>query len=386
VTTSPQLRKRAGERFDVILVALLVLGCEAEVVAAVARDHGHDHWPLAANVLIAAGLTLPLAWRRSAPLASLVVVESSLFLLAAFSLADVAVVNIPQLVLLVAPYSVAAYAPRTRAFQGLAYAALMAAAVNLVHPSGATSWVFSLGACVAAWTTGRIIQAHRASTAELRRTSDRLAAESGARELLAIAEQRTRIARELHALIAESVSTMIVQTRTAQRLLEQRSDEADAAMETIESTGRQALVEMRRVLGVLRQPDERAVVTPQPGVGQIPALIERARATGLQLALHVEGDPGPLPASVDVGLYRLLEEALRDLPDLGAPIDILLRFASDDIELGITFGAVARLDLPTIAMRERVALCQGTIDVDVVPQAGERLAIRLPRVFDGVPA
>jgi len=379
-------RLRTGERFDLVLAALLFVGCEVEIVADALGDHGHDHWPLAANVLVAAGLTVPLAWRRSAALTSLVLVESSLFLLAAYSLADVASVNLPQLMLFVAPYSVAAYAERSPALVGLLYAGLIAAAINVVNPSGVTSWVFSLGAGGAAWTTGRILRTHRASTAALERTNDRLAAESGARELLAIAEQRTRIARELQALIAESVSTMIVQTRTAQRLLDQHSDRADAAMETIENTGRQALVEMRRILGVLRYPDEPAEVVPHPGVGQIPVLIEQKRRAGLQVTLQVEGEPGPLPASVDLGVYRLLEEALRDLADLSGPVDVALRFGFDDIELDVSFGAAGRLELPTVAMRERVALCQGTIGVDVVPGTGERLAIRFPRLFDGVPA
>jgi hypothetical protein len=102
--------------------------------------------------------------------------------------------------------------------------------------------------------------------------------------------------------------------------------------------------------------------------------------------LNVEGEPGPLPPSVDLGVYRVLEDSLRSLADVRAPIDVALRFGPDAIDLSVTFGASARLELPTVAMRERVALCQGTIEVDPVPGTGERLAIRLPRVFEGVPA
>jgi signal transduction histidine kinase len=370
-------------RFDAVLAVLLLVACEAEVTADVLGDHGHRHWSLAANVLIVAGLTVPLAWRRRAPLTSLILVKSSVFLLAGLSLADVQSVNFPQLVLFIAPYSLAAYAPRARALLGLAYAGVMIVAVNVVNPAGSGSWVFGVGAALAAWTTGRMMQAHRASTAELMRTKDRLAAESSGRELLAIAEQRTRIARELQTLIADSISTMIVQTQTARRLLDQDFGRADAAMEAIERTGREALGEMRRVLGVLRAPDEPTDLAPQPGVGQVPALIERTRDAGHQLTMRVEGEPGPLPASVDLGVYRLLEESLHDLADLTVPIDVALRFGPEDIELDVTFGAAARLELPTIAMRERVALCQGTVDVDILPGSGERLAIRLPRIFEG---
>ena len=123
--------------------------------------------------------------------------------------------------------------------------------------------------------------------------------------MLVIAEQRTRIARELQALVANSVSAMIVQTQAAQRLLVEAPRDADAAMVIIEDTGRQALAEMRRILGVLRRDDDKPELSPAPGVGQIPALIERVRRSHPLVALHVEGEPGPLPASVDLGIYRI---------------------------------------------------------------------------------
>jgi signal transduction histidine kinase len=243
--------------------------------------------------------------------------------------------------------------------------------------------VFSIAACGASWATGRVLREHRALADELKQATDRIAAERAGRELLAIAEQRTRIARELQTLVASSVSTMIVQTQAAQRLLDQNSDQADAAMAIVEDTGRQALTEMRRILGVLRHTDEQPELAPQPGIGQIPALIEEARHRHRHLALRVEGEPGPLPASVDLGVYRILEDALTGVDDVTTSIDVLLRFGVGDIELVVAFGGTASLDWPSVAMRERVALCQGALDVDSIPGSGERLTIRLPRVFDG---
>ena len=231
--------------------------------------------------------------------------------------------------------------------------------------------------------TGRILRARRRLAAELRHTNERIIAEQHGREMLAIAEQRTRIARELQALVANSVSAMIVQTQAAQRLLIEVPGEADAAMAIIEDTGRQALAEMRRILGVLRRPDDKADLSPAPGVGQIPALVERARRTQRLVALHVDGDPGPLPASVDLGIYRILEEALASVDDTDGPVDIVLRFGADDVELDVTSHGGPRLDWPSIAIRERVALCQGVVDVDIVPGTGERLVVKLPRIFEG---
>lgn len=366
---------------DVALAAALLAACEVEVVLATVNDRGHDHWPLVANVLVVAGLTVPLAWRRRRPLVCMVVAISSVPLLMV-ALADVPTVNFPQLVPFIATYSVGAHAARRGAVLGLAYALALNVANNLIEPSGATSWVFGIVACTAPWSVGRLLRARRTTATELKRTADLLAAEQDGRELLAIAEQRTRIARELQTLIAHSVAAMIVQTQTARRLLEDDPDEAEAAMATIEETGRQALVDMRRILGVLRHSDNAADLAPQPGVGQIPALVDRLRSAQHPVVLHVEGTPGPVPGSVDLGVYRILEEALAEVVDGIDPVDVVLRFGSDDIELSVTSSGSAHLDWPTTAMRERALLCQGTVAVQSIPGPGERLFLRLPRVFD----
>lgn len=374
----------AGRWFDPILAVAMLVACEAEVVINVVGDHGQHHWPLVPNILVVALLTVPLAWRRTAPLASAIAVKTGVLLLV-ISLSDVQSVNFPQLVLFITPYSVAAYSHRARALVGLAYAGVIICAVNLTTTSNPASWVFSVGVCLASWGTGRIIRSRRALSVELKRVSEQIVAEREGRELLAIAEQRTRIARELHAIVATSVSSMIVQTQAAQRLLPDDPELADEAMATIEETGRQALTEMRRILGVLRHHDDGPELAPQPGIGQIATLVEQARHAPRTLHLQVEGEPGPLPASVDVGVYRILEDAITSVEN-PQPIDIVLRFRDDDIELALTSHGAARLDWPTITMRERVALCQGDLDVDVVPGTGDRLVVRLPRIFEGTQA
>jgi signal transduction histidine kinase len=378
-------RRNPAGWIDPILAAVFLLACETETLIDLHNDTSHHHWPLAANVLIIAGLTVPIAWRRRAPLACVSIVMVCVLVLTV-SLNDVKNVTTPQLVLFIAPYSVAAYSSRNRAVLGLAICVIAISAANLLGPglSGASSWVFSLGASTgASWVTGRILRARRTLAAELRRTNERIIAEQHGREMLAIAEQRTRIARELQALVANSVSAMIVQTQAAQRLLVEVPGDADAAMTIVEDTGRQALAEMRRILGVLRRADDKPDLSPAPGVGQIPALVERARLAQRLVALHVDGDPGPLPASVDLGVYRILEDALAGGDDSDGPVDIVLHFGPDDIELDVTAHGRPRLDWPSIAIRERVALCQGVVDVDIVAGTGERMVVRLPRVFEG---
>lgn len=373
---------------DPVLAGAFLLASEVETLIDLHHDHSPHHWPLAANVLIIAGVTVPIAWRRRAPLVCTSIAMTCVFVLT-LSLNDVKNVTTPQLVLFIVPYSVAAYSSRTRATVGLAICVAAIAAANLLGGAtqGVSSWVFSLGASTgASWVTGRILRARRTLAAELRHKNERTIAEQHGREMLAIAEQRTRIARELQALVANTVSAMIVQTQAAQRLLVQAPGDADAAMAIIEDTGRQAMAELRRILGVLRHGDSVPELSPAPGVGQIPALVERARQAQRLVTLHVDGEPGPLPASVDLGVYRILEDALSSVDGSDTPVDIVLNFGSDDIELGVTSRGRPRLDWPSIAIRERVALCQGVVDIDILPDAGERLVVRLPRAFEGANA
>ena len=123
--------------------------------------------------------------------------------------------------------------------------------------------------------------------------------------------------------MANSVSDMIVQARAAQTLLDERPAQADEAMSTLEDTGRQALTDMRRILGVLRRADQEADLAPRPGIGQIPALVGQTRDNGGSVSLTVAGEPGPLPASVDLCLYRIVQDALASLDrSPSAPIEI----------------------------------------------------------------
>ena len=128
-----------------------------------------------------------------------------------------------------------------------------------------------------------------------------------------------------------------------------------------------------------------AELAPQPGIGQIPALVERARGERRHIVLHVEGEPGPLPASVDLGMYRVLDDALTGArgTDAARPIEVALRFGELDVALEVTAGGATPLEWPTPSMRERVALCDGELAVEDDPHAGARLLVRMPRAFDG---
>lgn len=357
---------------DPTLAAVALVAFEVEILTS-----GHRSGPLVLNVLGAAAITVPLVWRRRAPLAYACVTIGLAVVMTA-TLTDLTALVIPPLLSIITAYTVAAYEPQTRAVIGLTVG--LAAVWGLYAVTGHTSvshYALPTGVVAVSWAFGRAVRAHRLLDEELGRKEQRIAAERESRELLAVADERTRIARELHAVVAGSVSAMVVQTEAAQQLLDEDLDRADVAMAAVEEAGRETLSEMRRILGVLRRVDEAAELTPQPGVGQIPRLVERAREQRRQVELDVEGDPGPLPASVDLGVYRILEEALASTG--AGRVEVRLTFAERDLELDVTSQSAPAATWPTLAMRERVALCDGELEADE-----GRLRVRLPRAFEEV--
>ncbi len=205
----------------------------------------------------------------------------------------------------------------------------------------------------------------------------------------AIHEERSRIARELHDVIAHDMSVMVVQAGAARRVLETRPEEARSAMATIESIGRQSLDEMRRLLGVLGKEDESSLGrVPQPSLAHLDVLVERCRGAGLPVEFVTEGDPRPLAPGIDLSAYRIVQAALSNaLKHAGrAKVSLRLCYADDVVEVRVTGdgGGVAddtdasALDFGLVAMRERVKLYDGEFHVDNQPGGGFAVRARLP--------
>jgi signal transduction histidine kinase len=358
---------------DWILAAGFLIALE------VATLSGYDgHRALVANAIVAGAMALAFAWRHRAPLGFACTVMG-LAVLSTATLTDIAPTFAGLYSTLVAPYVVASHDSSRRALAGLAVCTVGASIVLAVDYHTPGDWAFNIGIAGASWAIGRMLRTRRLLAGELERRAERIAAERESRALLAVADERSRIARELHALVAGRVSAMVVQSEVAERALDEHLDLARLAMSAVEETGRQALAEMRRVLGVLRRADDAAELAPQPGVGQVHALVEQARENGREVDLEVEGEPGPLPASVDLGLYRILEDALASAP--GHAMSVVLRLGEREVGLEVVAFAAGVPPWPTAAMRERVAICDGELDVD---QGAQRLRVRLPRVFEEV--
>jgi signal transduction histidine kinase len=155
-------------------------------------------------------------------------------------------------------------------------------------------------------------------------------------------------------------------------------------MGAIEDTGREALAEMRRILGVLRHAEDVGEREPQPGVAQIYTLIQRARERGQPVELSVDGEPGTLPVGVDLGIYRILEDALDSVrQQSGGTVGVALRFGEQNLELRLTARCVGPSGWPTDAIRERVALCGGQLQAEAHDENGWQFAVCVPRGLQG---
>jgi signal transduction histidine kinase len=234
---------------------------------------------------------------------------------------------------------------------------------------------------------------HRALLArELALRNERLEVEREAQAAAAVSDERRRIARELHDVVAHSVSVMVVQSGAARRVLDSEPDQAVSSLAEVERSGRQALSELRRLLGLMRDGDEAAEREPQPTLAGLDDLIGRAREAGLPVELRHEGRPFPLPMGCDLAAYRVVQEsltnALQHAGD-GARAKVLLRWTDDHLELDISDtgqGLTAAgsddggpLGQGLVGMRERVALCGGDLQAGPRPSGGFRVHATIPK-------
>jgi signal transduction histidine kinase len=362
---SPELR---WPWLDPALAGLLLVGFG---VAVVTSDNRHG--PLAVNLLLAAAAALIMIWRRRSPLVYLLV-TGGLVLLSRTLLTGLGHSALTGAYLALVPaYTIAAWTNRGEAIAGLA---IMLGGAAIEDRASAGTFAGAAFAVSAAWAAGRAIRDRRLLTARLESTSARLVAEREDRARLAVAAERTRIARDLHGILARSVSAMVVQAEAAAALLSGAPEQADAAMDSIESTGREALREMRRLLGALRGSHDRIELAPAPGVEQIYSLILGAREDGQQVELTVDGKPGTLSRGLDLAIYRILDDALAAARHQAArPIAVLIRFGALEIELELT----ADRGEVTDAMRERIAVCGGRMHAAERADGRWGLAVQLPR-------
>jgi signal transduction histidine kinase len=366
---------------DAVLAGVIAIWSAVEfAVQAPTTDH------TAVGIVGAVAIAAPLAWRRRAPVAVVTVVIGALIavsLLGALPSDWLA----PGVAILLACYSVGAHTGGLWP-GGLVWALVFAAV--WADPADTTVLDYFIGAALFAllpFAVGRTLRNRRLLTRELRAEAERLerADEERAREV--VVAERTRIARELHDVVAHGVSVMVIQAGAARRVA--RTDRAAAreALRLVEVSGREALAEMRRMVGVLRRGEEE-LAAGEPGMARLAGLAEHARAAGLPVELRVEGDAVPLPPGVDLAAYRVVQEALTNAIRHAGPARalVVVRWRAEALELEISDNGVGpgldgeRADggHGLVGMRERVALYGGALDAGRRRGGGFAVRARLP--------
>jgi signal transduction histidine kinase len=326
-------------------------------------------------------MTVPLAWRRRAPFAVALTVAAALLVQVVLEPSPHAVD--PQfLVWIVTSYSVAAHADLARAAVGLS---LLIVAVDLwAHYTG-DDLVFVPVILVGFWIAGRVVRSRNVIAAQLVERTRELEQERNDTARLAVAEERTRIARELHDIVAHTLGVMVVQAG-AERMHEEPGTSAHAALSSIERSGRQALGEMGRLVGVLRTEVESDSLGPQPGLDQLETLIGRVRETGLEVELLVEGTPHDLAPGLDVSAYRIVQEALTNTlrHARSRTARVRLRWEPGTLHIEVTDdgigppGETGHAGHGLLGIRERVALFGGALVTGRSESGGYLLAATLP--------
>jgi signal transduction histidine kinase len=342
---------------------------------------------------------IPLYWRRRRPLPVLLTVVALYVVVELMSYwirggAEPATGS--GVSSIIALYAVGAYAERRDAWIGLAAGVLAVALVEGVtaDPSARPEEIavgVTLAPALAAvlpWVVGRLVRSNRGLAAERMTTARRTKDLEAERARRAMAEERGRIARELHDVIAHHVGVMVIQAGAGQRVLDHDPERARAAFRAIQDAGRAALTAMPAVLGALRG-DGRPGLAPVPGLRDVDALIEQVESAGMTVTREVNGTPRPLPADVELAAYRVLQEGLTNVLKHAGPVraTVTVSYEPDRLEVAVRdAGPDGAPPVPVSAatgqgllgMRERVELLGGTLRSGPLAAGGFEVAVRLP--------
>ncbi|HEX6023861.1 MAG TPA: histidine kinase [Solirubrobacter sp.] len=327
------------------------------------------------------GMIVPLVWRRRAPFLVFCVISAVAF---GHWLADVNLTA--DVALLVAVYSVAVHEPRGRLIAACAIlgVGIVLAVARWAEQAELPALLLLTGLATAAVVLGLNVRTRRAYTAALEERAEQLERERDQQGRLAAAAERARIAREMHDIVAHNLSVMISLADGAGFMAEREPARSADAMERVSRTGRHALAEMRRLLGVLRD-DEDTALAPQPGLADLDALLERVRAAGVSPTLETSGTPVPLGAGAELTVYRLVQEALTNTlkhAGPGARATVRLAYDADGVEVEVTDDGPGRARVSAggqglAGMRERAAVYGGALEAGPAPGGGWRVHARL---------
>ena len=380
-----------------VLAAAGLVSVEATYDALRSYDSGFDAPATVSVVLAMAALTLPLAWRRRAPLAVAVAVVAA-FLIGRI-LVDIPERSITVLAASLAIYSVALHGRvrhRTLVL-ALCLGAILAEVVReLFFVDAADDLQLLVQAFLLAynvvvlslpWMLGAVIRSLRERERDLGDRASELQREREANARQAVFAERVRIARELHDVVAHHVSVMGVQAGAARRVMDREPGKAVAALSSIEASSRQAVVELQRLLEFLRRDGDADELAPQPGLAQLDGLVAEAAQGELAVDLSIEGDPRPLSPTLEVSAYRVIQEALTNTRkhSSGATASVRVRYGATTLEVEVLDEGAGRADVPgrgsglgLIGMRERATLHGGHLRAGPRPEGGFAVCATFP--------
>ena len=370
--------------FDALVLTMLGIGLTGAVLG-----RGHEvgpEGPLWFDELAMLAIVLPLLARRRFPFGAPVAVGVAA---GAISFVDHTVVPFDGVTFIVgcaALFLVGLLRDRLQAVAGFAVAVgVLAVVVHNDPRSGVGNFVVATIIFTIVWTIAFGVGRKSVEADEAKERATRAEREREERAHTAVEEERARIARELHDVVGHSVSVMTVQASGVRRLLRPEQEREREALLIVERTGREALAEMRRMVGVLRRPEEAPALAPQPSLEHLDRLVEQTREAGLPVELRVEGEAVELPAGVDLTAYRLVQEGLTNaLKHARATrAEVLVNYGDGQIEVvvrddgkGVGNGDGGGHGL--VGMRERVLVYGGELDAGPQPGGGYRLRAKLP--------
>jgi signal transduction histidine kinase len=372
-----RFRKVPADVQDLALALALALGAEAEVIIRGATDP--------ATLILAAVGGLALLARRRAPWVMMIALLVAL--LARTLIVGGQDSDVVAFAGVVVAYSLGAHIPGRESFVALGLL-LVGYLTDQMLISGFSAGLVPGGILLLGfpWSAGRTLSSHRAMTRELRARTAQLEHEREERARLAALRERGRLAVQINDVVNRGIAAMVSHADSGRAALGGQRTAVEGALRQVERDGRQALAEMRRLLGVLRT-DEDQTFAPQPSLAEVDRLVENARRSGMDVVLSVEGHPHPLPIGVDVSAYRIVQEALRSVGERrDGSIRVIVNYGDRDLRLEISGagqdGALPALNEHWVAIRERVALYGGALATDRAPSEGYTLTARLPLEAD----
>ncbi|GAA3849007.1 histidine kinase [Streptomyces coacervatus] len=347
-------------------------------------DEGDDRLTLL-GWLLGAATAVPLVWRRRAPFATAWVVSAATPAMAMYHAPPPDVLYGGLVVL----YTMAARTPPwQRRLMLVGWVIGATVTMHFKEDARPFEYAFHLLAIACAYALGTLARVQRAYTAELEDRARRLERERAADTARAIAQERRRIARDMHDILAHAVSLMVVQAEAGPVVVRSDPERAEAAFDAIAAAGRDAMAQLRRILGVLKE-EQRNGTSPQPGVVALPGLVRQvAESTGLRVDLRTTGEPHPLPADAEVAAYRVVQEALTNTVKhaYAACASVELDWTEDVLTLTVTDDgrgpAAPGGGHGLIGIRERAAACGGSAEAGRGPDGGFRVVVRLPAASD----